>query len=363
MQARHFIQTLVCPDCKNVLAEVIADSSSLGFVCSSCKMIFPLKDGILILLGKNGRNYKLEYELITEIRKEASMHQIAWISEYVANTLRSIELSEDANKWEWEDEAFWDATFRKREETGAQKNWNDRIWQRMFLTDKLINETTLRGKVILDLGCGEGQVFRSLLSHYCDTSTLYVACDISFEGLKLNRLLNTHTNSLYVLSSGDKLPFHSRSADIICYFGLLHHLKGKASSLGEGRLVLKSGGYILIHEALERMSVPLLTKAYAKANEKSAHEETISKEALLRQVSDRSAFRILAKREIGTVFFTCMMAFLRNLMINHKWFFHRVTSIDMLLIRLFGRMLPWFEPNQIMLLVQELPAVQESVSL
>jgi hypothetical protein len=65
-----------------------------------------------------------------------------------------IESSKHSKEWEWEDEAFWSATYRMREETREEKNWNNRIWQRAFLVNNLIHETNVGGKVRLDLRCG-----------------------------------------------------------------------------------------------------------------------------------------------------------------------------------------------------------------
>jgi ubiquinone/menaquinone biosynthesis C-methylase UbiE/uncharacterized protein YbaR (Trm112 family) len=364
MQANEFVKALVCPDCKDVIVEVTINNSTVALACERCKLIFPIKDDILIILSKKGRNYALEHELICTVQRKAREHQIERIREYARNTMSYIELSKHSKEWEWEDESFWSAIYRMREETGEKLNWNSRIWQRAFLVNNLTQETNLGGKVILDLGCGEGQNFQSLLSRYCDADTLYVACDVSFEGLKRNRRLNVHTNSLYVLCSAEKLPFGSSSVDIICCFGVLHHLKDKANSIGEDLKLLKEGGYILIHEALEKMSVPLLSKAFvgrSKAfvcrDEVSAHEETINKRELLRQVSGPSTLRLVAKREMSTIVFAGAMTFMPSLVLNHEFVFRAITFVDQSLMRLLRRILPFFEPSEIQLLVQVLPAI------
>lgn len=194
--SERYTKILACPDCGGIIREIDINQRTLGFFCEACKLIYPVKDGIPILLPKRARNYGLEYELIENIRKETSKHSISWLEDLSKTTLDLLEASKNAKSWEWEDEEFWNEVYQKESKSVILKNGNDRIWQREFLVKHLVSVTDLNGKTILDVGCGEGQNFRLLLSKYCDETTLYIACNVSMNGLKLNRSHNRHNNSL-----------------------------------------------------------------------------------------------------------------------------------------------------------------------
>ena len=349
---KEYTNILACPDCKGSIREIVINQRTLGFFCETCRLIYPVKDGIPILLPKRARNYRLEYKLIENIRKEVSNHSIKWLKEYIKNTSNLLEAFKNAKSWEWEDEEFWSEEYKKETRTVFQKNWNDRIWQRKFLVKHLVSETELNGKTILDVGCGEGQNFRLLLSKYCDETALYVATDISLEGLKLNRSRNMHSNSLYVLCSADSLPFHRQTMDIICYFGILHHTERKAGTIPEDSKLLKNDGYLLIHEALEWGGSSLVPSFLKPKTKESTHEERVNKEKLLLQVSKVKNFEIVAAREMHTIFFAGMMRFMRNVMINNKALFYFILYLDILFMKLFGGITSLFKAAEIMLLVR-----------
>ena len=246
MKLKNYTELFACPDCKGDIKNIDIDHQLLGFFCEICKLIYPVKEKIFILLSKSARNYTLEYDLVESIKKKSLNHPTEQLKQYINNTLSLLDSSKDVKSWEWEDEEFWSKEYKKEKEIILQKNWNDRIWQREVLVKDLLDKTKLNGKTILDVGCGEGQNFKSLFVDHCDESTLYIASDISLAGLKLNRLRNKHKNSLYVLCSADKLPFHREKIDILCYFGILHHTERKAGTITQDSELMKKNGHILI---------------------------------------------------------------------------------------------------------------------
>lgn len=124
----------------------------------------------------------------------------------IENTLNLLQSLKDSISWEWEDEQFWSRNYKQLPRTLTIGK--DRLWQREQLITQLTSQLNLKGKVILDIGCGKSQEFRLLFSKYCDKNTLYIGTDISFGRLKASKLLNNHDNSLYVLCSADYLlPF------------------------------------------------------------------------------------------------------------------------------------------------------------
>lgn len=354
MMFKEHIKIIACPDCGGNIREIMFKDQILGFFCERCKIIFPIKEDIPILLPKSARNYKLEFNLIQDISKKVLNRSSEELQQYIGNTLKLLESTKNAKSYEWEDEEFWSKEYKKEANAAIPKNWNNRIWQREFLVECLVNETELNSITILDVGCGEGQNFRLLLSKYCDQNVLYIATDVLLEGLKLNRLRNVHNNSLYILSSANKLPFHMKKIDILCYFGILHHTERKASTVPQDSKLVKKGGYILIHEALERPFFSSFLPRFLKPKaEESAHEERIKKKELLAQINKSKDIEIIALKQMHTVFFGVMRQLFRNYMMNNKKCFEIILTLDIFLMKLFGSFIRFFEPGEIMLLMKK----------
>jgi len=229
----EYLKLFVCPDCKRNLGKIEGfQKQLLGFYCQKCGVFFPVKDDIPILLAKEARNFDLEYPLIKNLRRNYQTIHSVKLCKFIKKTLDLLMSKRDILSYEWDDEKFWSRKYAREMIAGTKKNWNDRIWQRELFVKKLTNRLSLESKAILSVGCGEGQNFRFLLKKYCDENSLYIATDISFEALKLNRSRNTHRNSLYVLCSADyELPFLDNTIDVLCYFGILHHTKNKSNNI------------------------------------------------------------------------------------------------------------------------------------
>jgi SAM-dependent methyltransferase len=188
------------------------------------------------------------------------------------------------------------------------------------------------------------------LSKYCSQKSLYIGVDISFTALELNRARNTHRNSLYVLCSSDyELPFQNESADVLCYFGILHHTKNKSNNIEKDKRVLRKDGYFILSESIDR---PILSKSRLVSRvESSAHEEHISKNKLLSQLDKES--KIVFCREEGTPFFTVIMALFRNAMLNNRRLFIFTLNLDIFIVMTVGKILPFFKAGEILLLARK----------
>lgn len=346
-----YANIIACPDCRGRLGEVKINHHFLGLFCEKCQVVFPVIEDIPILLGKRVRNYALEHGLIDNIKQEAMDYSIEWLGEYIKNTQNLLNPHKNKTAWAWEDEEYWNRVYTKEATVETPKNWNDRIWQREFLMEHLADQMSLKGKTILDVGCGEGQNFRLLMVGYCDETTLYVATDVSLAGLKLNRLRNEHKNSIYILCSADSLPIQKETIDVLCYFGILHHTERKAATIAEDSGLVRSGGCILIHEVLSRPSPSLLPGFLKPKAEESAHEESIDIHKLTTVIS-KSHLEILAVKPLGTIFFTGMMTLFTNIMVNNKIFFSLISRLDSALMKILGGIIPYFRAGGIMLVLR-----------
>lgn len=342
-----------CPDCKEDLRIVASKEEVICFSCKKCNLVFPVIDDIPIILPSKSRNYSLEYPLLSELRKKSKGNEN--LLNQIIHTLELIESQKDNKSWEWEDEEYWTKEYKKNSIPENEKNWNLRIWQREFLVDNLIKQFTLKGKTILDVGCGEGQNFRFLLSKYCDGNSFYIATDISLEGLKLNRSRNNHNNSIYVLCSADYLPFKKETIDILCYFGILHHTEMKYKSIKDGSLLVKKVGFILLHEGLDHhKSFSLYLPRFMRPKiEDSAHEERINREKMIAHITDCQNLKILKRKETNTLFLMAALRFFGNSVTSYKLLYRVVSFFDVLFRVIFQWIFPFFKGAEIMMLIKK----------
>jgi ubiquinone/menaquinone biosynthesis C-methylase UbiE/uncharacterized protein YbaR (Trm112 family) len=332
---------LICPDCLAILH--LLDNHDTGFVCKECKLIFPTVNGIYVLLAKQERNYTLEYPIMLKIKEDLRDSQ--YLS-YAENTLNLLESNKGVLTWDWEDEKYW-AKHYGIERTGkTKKNWNDRLWQREKLIKNLTSRVLLDGASILDIGCGEGQNFRELIHGNCSSNCQYIAIDISFSALKINQLRNPHNKSCYILCSEDyELPLSSKSIDVICYFGILHHTRNKTKNIAKDSRLLKANGYIILCENIDR---PILKN---KRGENSPHDGHLSKENLFLILS-KSNSQILYVKEESTPFYTLCMILFSETIKNNKHVFYVISEIDHLIGKTFGKVVPHFKPGEIQVLLR-----------
>ena len=61
------------------------DHQLLGFFCEKCKLIYPVKEKICILLSKSARNYTLEYDLVESIKKKSFSYPTEQLKQYINN--------------------------------------------------------------------------------------------------------------------------------------------------------------------------------------------------------------------------------------------------------------------------------------
>ncbi len=106
----------------------------------------------------------------------------------------------------------------------------------------------LRGKRVLDLGCGDG-----LLTYFlAQVGAVVVGVDNEEEGLKHARLnlermnKKKHLQYEFVNASVYELPFEDNSFDVVVSCEVIEHLDYPEKMIGEASRVLKSGGMIVV---------------------------------------------------------------------------------------------------------------------
>lgn len=96
------------------------------------------------------------------------------------------------------------------------------------------------GQSVLEVGAGTGNFLR----HFEPMAGFLVAVDL-VEGM-LDVARREHPAIRPVLADGRRLPFHSRSFDLVTSAQALHHVREPMPFLGEMRRVVKETGSVLI---------------------------------------------------------------------------------------------------------------------
>ncbi len=347
------VDRLICPDCRSPLRFVRGSDELSALACGSCSLVFPVEDGIPILLPRHARNAELELPLLERL---AADDRCEGLSEVLEKTRVHLASQRGSSSWEWEDEAFWREKYKRQTERllAGEKldegRWGVRFWQREYLIERLPASLWTPEKTILDIGCGAGHNFRVLLCDRFDPSSLYIAADISLNALKLNRLRNPHENALYVLCSADRLPIRDSTVDLLCYFGILHHTERKSDTIEEDARLLVPGGRVLLHEALTRKSArPSFMPVHDPGSE---HEETIDPAALQATIDHAQDLRVVAERSSHTLVMGVCKMILRRFA-RSRTAYEVVALLDGLAYRLLGRFSAYFAPAEVLMLLEK----------
>ena len=125
--------------------------------------------------------------------------------------------------------------------------FNHPEWAEEYLTYCHRNETFINrwkaaiedwtDKVVLDIGCGPGNIFASLKGN----PKLLVGVDVAPTSLEMARKLGY----LPVLADATHLPFKSAIADIVTLNATLHHCDDMEAVLKEAARLVKPGGLLI----------------------------------------------------------------------------------------------------------------------
>jgi ubiquinone/menaquinone biosynthesis C-methylase UbiE len=109
----------------------------------------------------------------------------------------------------------------------------------------LFSNIDLHGKVVIDVGCGNGKITR-MLSNRCKYIYGIDTPEIIEKTLTGKSLINVQFKS----GIGQELPFHDNSADVIIFFASFHHVPDgeMVKAIRECYRVLKNSGQLCFLE-------------------------------------------------------------------------------------------------------------------
>ncbi|HIK06698.1 MAG TPA: class I SAM-dependent methyltransferase [Trichormus sp. M33_DOE_039] len=95
-------------------------------------------------------------------------------------------------------------------------------------------------KIVVDIGCGPGNLYASLKEH-CGEPRLLIGVDVSYGALKMSQ----HLGYTPVLADAQDLPLISGFADIVMANACLHHCDDMAKTLKEAARLVRPGGLLI----------------------------------------------------------------------------------------------------------------------
>src|SRR5688572_6032583 len=196
---RDLVTLLCCPDCKADLTlqdatPRLAEVETGGLVCNSCRTTFPIVRGIPRFVGGDQYVGSFSYE---------------W------NRWNQVQLDIANGR-------------RESEETFAEKT--------AFTPDGL------RGKLVLDVGCGAGR-FLDVASRW---GAEVVGIDLSFAVEASQQNVGARPNVSVIQADVFRLPFRAATFDAIFSIGVLHHSRDTREAFIQLPRLLKNGGDLAV---------------------------------------------------------------------------------------------------------------------
>lgn len=124
----------------------------------------------------------------------------------------------------------------------GQQEWAEEYLAYCHRSDEFINRWKAAigdwtGKVVVDIGCGPGNIYASLKGK----PKILIGVDVAPKSLEFAR----EQGYLPVLADATSLPFKSGFADIVTLNAALHHCEDMEAVLREAARLVKSGGLLV----------------------------------------------------------------------------------------------------------------------
>lgn len=189
-------------------------------MCESCRTAYPIIDGVPVMLDAT-----FPSEWLNRYREQIASD----------GTLAAVELRSSPESRAWSFSAQWDLHFSH----DLSRTWG---WTTQSRIEQLLEETGTsaewwKSKVVLDLGCGNGQLTDGL-AQYGATIVGFDYSTSVFQAEARRRSKNVH----FVRGDLHMPPFAAETFDLVFSNGVLHHTRDTYESFVRAAQLVKSGG-------------------------------------------------------------------------------------------------------------------------
>ena len=341
---------LSCPNCRDDLTHFNSSDSdkSIGdglLICSACDSIFPITDGIPVLLKDSLRNPAFEIRLLEKCESKCPSD----LRKKIRDQKEKLMKSEFTSSWEWEDVDYWDKHYEigykklfNQDETFEGDLWPVRVYQRKKEMSILQKTNHFPEGLICEFGAGTAIYTRDVLDS--NSNCFYIAADMSLYALKIRRRLLSRPRSLYILASIDNLPLKNECISAMLLIGILHHSKRKEKTLNDLKNHLVSNGIIYLDEVISRPSF-LKHREIIKGIDVSLHEEAVDYSELIEILGRDGSIEYHVI--FNTPFYRFCTLYLKSFMTAKMFCYKTVRAIDYIFMKLLGRFLPSFKAGEV----------------
>jgi ubiquinone/menaquinone biosynthesis C-methylase UbiE len=156
------------------------------------------------------------------------------------------------------------------------------------ISDILLELVPLRGKRIIDVGCGDGALVRAMAAQGARVTGL----EINPDQLAKARASAAVADETYREGIAQTLPMKDASVDVVVFSNSLHHvpIEGQGQALAEAARVLVPGGMLFITE-------PLAEGAHFAVG-RLIHDETVDRAMALTAIRAADQWALESIREI-----------------------------------------------------------------
>jgi SAM-dependent methyltransferase/uncharacterized protein YbaR (Trm112 family) len=218
--------------------DVGRDEVQSGLLKCSCGKAFPIIDGVPRLLETGLKTFpdfvqKNREKIATESGVgEQELHAGAQVKKDDFDQIRSS-FSREWSLFDYNEDNTWGWTLAER--------------KRIFLDDVAFQESQVKGKLLLDAGCGNGTLTAALTSLGMNV----VGIDLNDELGKANKNKAKYANGMaqkvqYVQGNLFNPPLKPCSFDLIYSSGVIHHTPDSKATFGKLVPLVKNGGRLYV---------------------------------------------------------------------------------------------------------------------
>ena len=142
--------------------------------------------------------------------------------------------------WQWNN---WARVQFDSENIGkAMEGHTGRMWRTICGLDENINNTSLKGKLVLDIGCGSGRFIEAARNE----GALVVGLDFSIAADTAGKNFSNDNDVCIIQADALNLPFKENVFDAAFSIGVLHHTPHPSKGVLEAYRILKNNGWLAI---------------------------------------------------------------------------------------------------------------------